>query len=148
LHPRLLGASCWICLGHEKTGQDLGRLRESSQQQFLGRLPQLDRKEIAKYMGKHYVRVECDVHMSWRGDIPPIYRAYINDELLTERTFIWQNACLEEQLQLQVDPGTYELKFELLDDHGAEMRIENVRVTQGPAGIKKGRILRVYDEVA
>ena len=116
-------------------------------------------------MGKHYVRAECDVYMTWGGDIPPLYRAYINDELLTERSFIWQNACLEEQLQLQVDPGRYELrfelldnhgadagkyelKFELLDDYGAEMKIENVRVTQGPAGIKKGRILRVHDEVA
>lgn len=99
-------------------------------------------------MGKHYVRVEFDVFMTWRGDVPPIYRAYIDDELLTERSFIWQNAYLEEQLQLQVDAGKYELKFELLDDYGAEMKIENVRVTQGPAGIKKGRILRVHDEVA
>ena len=80
--------------------------------------------------------------------MPPIYRAYINDELLTERTFIWQNACLEEQLQLQVDAGKYELRFELLDECGAEMRIENVRVLEGPAGVKKGRILRVHDEVA
>ena len=52
---------------------------------------------------------------------------------------IWKNSC---------DAGKYELKFELLDDYGAEMKIENVRVTQGPAGIKKGRILRVHDEVA
>ena len=99
-------------------------------------------------MGKHYVRVECDVFMTWRGDVPPIYRAYINDELLTERSFIWQNACLEEELQLQLDSGKYELRFELVDEHGAELKVENVRVTEGPAGIKKGRILRVHDEVA
>lgn len=99
-------------------------------------------------MGKHFVRVSCDVYMSWRGDIPPIYRAYINHELLAERTFIWKNAYLEEMLQLQVDPGKYEIRFELLDDHGAEMRVENMRVTEGPAGVKKGKILRVNDEVA
>jgi hypothetical protein len=99
-------------------------------------------------MGKHYVRVECDVYMTWCGDIPPIYRAYIEDELLTERTFIWQNACVEERLQLQVDPGRYEIRFELLDENGAELKVENVRVTEGPAGIKKGRILKVHDEVA
>jgi hypothetical protein len=73
---------------------------------------------------------------------------YINDELLTERTFIWQHAYLKESLQLQIDPGKYVLSFELLDDSNAEMNVDNVRVTQGPAGIKKGRILRVHDEVA
>jgi hypothetical protein len=144
----LFGTSCWLCLGHAPVSQDFGRLWQSTQQQFLGRLSELDRKEIAKYMGKHYVRVECDVHMSWRGDVPPIYRAYINDELLSERTFIWHDVCVEEQLQLQIDPGKYELRFELVDDHGAELRIENARVTRGPASIKKNRILRVYNEMA
>ena len=97
-------------------------------------------------IGKHYVRVECDVHCDWNGDQPPIYRGYVNDELFVERTFIWRDAYLAESLQLQVNPGKYAVKFEVVTPGVGDLRVENLRVTQGPAGIKKGWLLRVSDE--
>lgn len=94
-------------------------------------------------MERHYVRIVCDVFVTWSGDQPPIYRIFVDDELLVERTFIWQDVYVEEHLQLELGAGKYCLDFKLIDEHGAEMRVANVRVVQGPATVKKDRIIKV-----
>lgn len=95
-------------------------------------------------MSKHFVRVLCDVHCNWEG-LPPTYRLYINDELFTERTWIWTNEYLEECIQLEAEPGKYEISYELVPPHLAELTIENVRVDEGPAKIKNQKIIKIRD---
>lgn len=92
-------------------------------------------------MDRHYVRVQGDVYCTWRGE-PPVYRVYVGEELFAERTFVWRNCFLTETLHLQVTNGKYALRFELLGDQ-AELKVENLQVTQGPAWIKSGWLLKV-----
>jgi hypothetical protein len=96
-------------------------------------------------MAKKFIRVLADIHCDWEG-LDPIYRCYVNDELFAERTWRWTNAYLEEMLQIEAEPGKYQLRWELVPPHLAELRVENVRVDYGPANVKNNKILRVYDE--
>jgi hypothetical protein len=96
-------------------------------------------------MTKKFVRVLADVHCSWEG-LDPIYRVYVNDELFTERTWRWTDAYLEEMLQIEAEPGMYDLRFELVPPCLAELTVQNVRVDFGPGNIKNNTLLRIQDE--
>lgn len=93
-------------------------------------------------MTKHFVRVLADVDCEWVG-LNPTYRVFLDDELFTERTWIWTTDYLEEILQIEVEPGDYELRWELVPPHLAKLNIQNVRVDFGPAQIIDNKILRV-----
>jgi hypothetical protein len=96
-------------------------------------------------MTRQFVRVLADVHCTWEG-LNPIYRVYVNDELFAERTWRWTNAYLEEMLQIEADPGKYNLRWELVPPHLATLQVHNVRVDFGPGNIKNNTLLRIYDE--
>jgi hypothetical protein len=96
-------------------------------------------------MTKKFVRVLADVHCDWEG-LNPIYRVFVNDELFAERTWIWADSYLEENLQIQAPPGKYRLRWELVPPHLAQLTVENVRVEHGPADIKHDNLLRILDE--
>jgi hypothetical protein len=53
-------------------------------------------------------------------DQPPTYRLYIDNELLSERTFGWQSyeAFLTEHLYCGLQTGVHTLKLENLDPEG------------------------------
>lgn len=95
-------------------------------------------------MRTQYVRVLCDVHCDWQGT-PPRYRAYLNDELFTERTWIWNDVYLEEAFQIEAPPGKYTLRYELVDADSAKLKVKNMRVDKGNADIHKG-ILEIHYE--
>lgn len=97
-------------------------------------------------MTKQFVRVLCDVHCDWEG-LPPTYRVYVNDELFSERTWIWQNEYLEELLQIEAGPGDYKIKHELVPPCLASIKVKNTRVEYGPAYIVDGDLLRIHYEV-
>lgn len=96
-------------------------------------------------MTKKFVRVVSDVHCDWEGP-NPIYRVYVNDELFSERTWTWEDAYLEELLQIEAEPGKYYIRYELVPPHLATLKVENTRVEEGPASIKGGNVLRIRDE--
>ena len=83
-------------------------------------------------MTKKFVRVLTDLHCDWEG-LPPTYRVFVNDELFTERTWIWTQAYLEEALQIEAVPGTYQIRYELVPPFLATLRLENMRVDGGKA---------------
>ena len=69
-------------------------------------------------MQTHFIRVECDVTAKVHAQ-PFRYRAYVNNELFAERTWIWTDSYLEENFQIQAAPGVYPIRFETVDtDHG------------------------------
>ena len=82
------------------------------------------------------VRVLCDVGCGWDGT-PPRYRAYVNDELFTERTWVWTDSYLEELLQIQAPPGKYTIRYELVDPDSARLKVKNMRVDSGDAVLSK-----------
>ena len=92
-------------------------------------------------MTKQFVRVLAEISCKWEG-LNPIYRAYVNDELFAERTWIWGTDGLEEMLQIEAKPGYYTIRFELVPPHLAELTVENLRVDYGSATLKKN-VLRI-----
>ena len=96
-------------------------------------------------MDKKFVRVLADVHCDWEG-LDPIYRLYVNEELFAERTWIWGSSYLEENLQIDAEPGEYTIRYELVPPHLAQLQVKNMRVTDGNANIKGDNLLRIYDE--
>ena len=93
-------------------------------------------------MQTYFVRVECDVTAKVHTQ-PLRYRTYVNNELFAERTWIWTNSYLEENLQIQAAPGVYPIRFETVDaDHG-RIKVRNHRVITGP-----GRIIDYQGQTA
>lgn len=97
-------------------------------------------------MDKKFVRLLADVHCEWEG-LDPIYRLYVNEELFAERTWTWSSAYLEENLQIQAEPGEYTIRFELVPPHLAQLTVENLRVEFGP-GTVENNVLRIVNETA
>lgn len=93
-------------------------------------------------MTKQFVRVVADVHCDWEG-LAPNYRVFVNDELFSERTWIWQDDYLEELLQIEAEPGEYALRWELVPPHLAQIRVENVHVEYGPGTVENNKTLRI-----
>ena len=92
-------------------------------------------------MRTEFVLVLTDVNCEWSGE-PPRYRCYVNDELFTERTWIWTDNYLEEQLQILAEPGEYVIRYELVDVENAKLTANNYRITHGPASVaQNGNIL-------
>lgn len=87
-------------------------------------------------MKPEFVTVLTDVYCKWSA-VSPRYRVYVNDELFSERTWIWRDAYLEEMLQINALPGQYKIRYELVEgfDQEAELRLRNMRVEQGPGRI-------------
>jgi len=97
-------------------------------------------------MTRHFVSLLCDVACEWEG-LAPIYRAYVNDELFTERTWRWTDSYLQELFQIEAEPGEYQIRYELVPPHLATLTVTNLRVAHGPATVENN-ILRIHDETA
>lgn len=95
-------------------------------------------------MGTEFVSAACDVYIKWKGGPPPRYRCYVNDELFTERTWIWTDQYLEENIQIQAEPGHYTVRFELLDSEYSRLKVHNLRIDSGPAIIDREGRIQIY----
>jgi len=93
-------------------------------------------------MTKQFVRVLCDVHCEWEG-LAPIYRVYVNDELFVERTWIWTDVYIEEALQIEAEPGDYQIRHELVPPSLAEITVDNYRVETGPGQVISDSLIRI-----
>ena len=96
---------------------------------------------IAVYLTKYLmqtksVQVHCDVYCKWNGS-DTRYRLYVNDELFTERSWIWngKDYYLEEVVTIEALPGLYKIKYELLAPTDSKLKIKNMRVTTKNAAI-------------
>ena len=74
------------------------------------------------------VSIAVDVSCSYTGT-PPVYRVFVDSELLTERSFIWdsQTQYVREHIQVNLSPGAHWLSIEQLDD-SAVFAISNIQV--------------------
>lgn len=93
-------------------------------------------------MTKHFVRVLADVNCEWEG-LNPVYRVYVNDELFAERTWWWTTEYLEEILPIEAEPGEYQLRWELVPPHLAQLTVQNIRVDLGPGTMVDNSTLRI-----
>jgi hypothetical protein len=81
-------------------------------------------------MKREFVKILMDIHCEWSGE-PPAYRVYVNDELFSERTYIWKDSFLTEILQVQAPSGLYCITVESVTD-ATEFTISNRQVVDGP----------------
>ena len=96
------------------------------------------------FMSKKFVFVECDVYcQGWTN--PPSYRAFVNNELFTERTWIWPNMHLEECFQILANPGKYYIRYELLPGTQASIQLLNWRVITGPGSVNSSGLLEIHE---
>jgi hypothetical protein len=86
------------------------------------------------------VQSQCDVFSKWDGT-DTRYRVYVNDELFTERSWIWSGKeyYLEEIITIEAPPGQYEIKYELLAPATSEIKVKNMQVISGTAVIHKNQ---------
>jgi hypothetical protein len=85
-------------------------------------------------MTKQFVRILSNIDCEWEG-LSPIYRLYVNDELFSERTWIWTDSTLEENLQIEAEPGVYTLRYDLLSPNLAQLKVGSLSVDYGPAEV-------------
>lgn len=90
-------------------------------------------------MDREFVRLVNDVYCDWEG-LPPDYRVYVNDELFSERTWIWNQCYLEETLQILAPPGQYHIRHELVQPCLAQLRVQNPRIEHGTAQVQGDRL--------
>jgi hypothetical protein len=57
-------------------------------------------------MQTEFVMAVCDVYVKWKQGDPPRYRCYVNDELFTERSWIWHDNILKSIFQFRLSRGT------------------------------------------
>ena len=95
-------------------------------------------------MAKQFVRILSNIDCEWEG-ISPIYRLYVNGELFTERTWVWTDRALEENLQVEAEPGVYEVRYELLSPNLAQLKIGSLSVDFGPAEIVDNAHFRILE---
>ena len=59
------------------------------------------------------LRIEVDVLCDWQTD-PQAYRLYVDDDLYTERTYIWRNPhnWVREILVAELNPGEHSIRIE------------------------------------
>ena len=82
------------------------------------------------------VSITVDISCSYTGT-PPVYRVFVDSELLTERTFIWdsQTQYVREHIQVNLSPGVHWLSIEQLDDT-AIFTVTNIQVDGVAAAAK------------
>lgn len=83
------------------------------------------------------IHMSVDVHCHW-SENAPTYRIYINNDMLTERTFRWpgyQN-YIKEHLICKLPTGLHTLKIENCSGNGSfslkDFVIEGTSITRAP----------------
>jgi hypothetical protein len=59
-------------------------------------------------------RLTLDVYCETTKNGVPAYRVYVDNDLLTERSWIWPayEIYIHEYIEVMVDPGTHQVKIE------------------------------------
>jgi hypothetical protein len=59
------------------------------------------------------VAVTVDIYCNWEA-VPEAYRVYVDDVLLTERTYHWRNTeqFVQENMLLNLEPGAHQFRLE------------------------------------
>jgi len=83
-----------------------------------------------------HAELKFDVHCYYDG-INPRYRVYVDDDLITERTFVWdtKQQYVEETVILEAPSGTHRLRVENVDPALGTFAVENIKLDGiAPAG--------------
>jgi hypothetical protein len=81
--------------------------------------------------------IDIDVWCKWVYT-PPVYRVYVDDDLLTERNFIWESSrhYVREHIEVLLDSGWHEVRIENCNKGEAEFIPNNIIVNGQASGAK------------
>lgn len=79
------------------------------------------------------VVIEFDIYCDWQ-ESTPIYRIYVDDDLLTERTYIWNNEreFVRERVVVCVDTGSHRCRIEKVGTTDATFSVKNINIDDEP----------------
>jgi hypothetical protein len=87
------------------------------------------------------ILVQVDLHCKWEKS-PPMYRLYVNDELFSERNYIWQaGEYIRENLVMNAPSGSYRIRIETPSNFNFKLR--NLRCTHGEAQIINNEVFKI-----
>lgn len=82
-------------------------------------------------------QLRFDVHCHWSGE-PPVYRIYVDDDLITERTFGYAgyDYYIQENVVCDLTPGVHCVRLENCSDSGnfqlLKLRVNNQEMPKQP----------------
>ena len=73
--------------------------------------------------------IQFDLWCTW-SKAPPTYRLYCDGDLLTERTYTFDNkqAFVREVAKVSVDPGEHEFKVENMHPNLGQFELKNIMI--------------------
>lgn len=80
---------------------------------------------------QHQAEIRFDVHCNHGDEMYlPGYRVYLDQDLLTERTFVWSSSdeYVEELATVKLSSGRHYLKIDRVNDPRELLRVDNVRI--------------------
>jgi hypothetical protein len=79
------------------------------------------------------VLLTFDLMCSW-CDKPPVYRLYLDGQLMTERTYTWDNTTthIKEHVPAMLAPGLHYLSIENLTPQTSAFTINNFEINRKP----------------
>ena len=75
------------------------------------------------------LRIEIDILCDWQTE-PEAYRLYIDDDLYTERTYIWRNPhqWVREILVAELAPGKHTIKIQPVNSEFQGFKLSNFAI--------------------
>jgi hypothetical protein len=79
-------------------------------------------------------KITVDLYCNWTAE-PKAYRVYFDDDLLTERTYLWRNTeqYVQENIIVYAEPGQHSLKITPVDRSFGGFLMGKVTVNGQPA---------------
>ena len=76
------------------------------------------------------ISIEFDLYCDWSSESPS-YRIFFDHELLTERTYIWDNRqhYVRENIKVRAPINRHILKIQSLGTESSRFKVENVEIT-------------------
>jgi hypothetical protein len=96
------------------------------------------------------VKITADIYcdrnfrpLEFATDVQKSYRVYVDGDLLTERTYIWDNAeqFVQEEIIVDIAPGPHEFKIVPAYPYYNVFSFKNFTVNDQPCGIDNNQFV-------
>lgn len=86
--------------------------------------------------------ITVDIFCQWEAE-PPAYRVYVDDELLTERTYLWRNTdqFVRENIVIAATEGLHQFRLESVDSNFTGFHWQNFTINNQPVAASNGQFI-------